>query len=56
MVMTDEVRAAFQCQDGPSAGRPHDWDYRRAPRQSYRCKNCLVVLSKAELKELTDNA
>jgi len=55
--MEPEVTAAFQCTTGASAGEPHDWDYRRrATGNSYRCKKCLVIISKARLKELTDNA
>jgi len=55
--MEPEVIAAFQCQVGPSDGEPHEWDYRRRPEgNSYRCKKCLVVITKARLKELTDNA
>jgi len=55
MAMSPETITAFLCQEGSRNGAPHDWDYSRA-RRRYRCKNCLVVLSKADLKELTDNA
>lgn len=54
--MTPEEIAAFQCQSGPSEGKPHNWTYRNRPNGTYLCFDCLVTLTKAELKRLTDNA
>jgi len=53
MVLSDEVRAAFQCQTEPYVGQPHDWDYKK---YRYLCRHCLTIISKERLKELTDNA
>jgi len=52
MAMDPEVRAAFQCEDG----RPHEWTYHKIPMPRYRCALCLIGITKARLKELTDNA
>jgi len=52
-MVTDAARAAFHCQSGVKVNEPHYWDYRRNDH-TYRCKNCLVVFTKAELKEATD--
>lgn len=54
--MNDDQVAAFLCQYGPSEGRPHSWSYLRDLNKNYRCATCLVVITKARLKELTDNA
>ena len=54
--MNQETLSAFQCQTGASAGAPHQWTYLRDLRKNYRCSLCLVVITKAELKERTDNA
>ena len=54
-MMSPAIEAAFLCQDRAKVGEPHVWDY-NSSRKSYRCKNCLITISKAELKELTDNA
>jgi len=51
-----EVIPAFQCQSGTSQGEPHTWTYRNRPNGNYLCTKCLVNLTKAELKRLTDNA
>jgi len=61
MVMTPEQEqqrklAAFHCQTGPSTGAPHAWTYLRDLRKNYRCSTCLVLMTKTELKELTDDA
>lgn len=52
MTMSDDVKAAFLCEDG----KVHDWNYLRDLEKRYRCRLCLVVITKARLKELTDNA
>jgi len=52
----DQVAAAFHCIDGPSTGQPHGWVYLKDLHKNYRCSLCLVVITKARLKELTDNA
>lgn len=53
MTITDQdVIDAFQC----SSGVPHQWDYLKDLAKNYRCKLCLVVITKARLKELTDHA
>lgn len=49
-MVTDEQRAAFQCEDG----RPHEWSYLKDLHKNYRCRLCLVIITKARLKELTD--
>lgn len=54
--MEPAVIAAFQCQSGSSEGEPHAWTYRNRPSGNYLCTKCLVSLTKAKLKELTDNA
>jgi len=51
--MNDDQVAAFHCQTGANTGLPHQWTYLKP---NYRCVLCLVVFSKARLKELTDNA
>lgn len=56
MPMSPEVVAAFQCQEGPSKGFPHEWTYRNRPDGNYLCTKCLVSYTKRQLKELTDNA
>ena len=52
----EQVNSAFHCQTGPSEGRPHAWIYLKDTYRNYRCSLCLVVVSKARLKELTDDA
>jgi len=52
----EQVNSAFHCQDGASIGAPHGWVYLKDLHKNYRCSLCLVVVSKARLKELTDNA
>ncbi len=54
-MMSPEIEAAFLCQSRAKQGEAHQWDY-NGDRKTYRCRNCLVTISKAELKELTDNA
>jgi len=54
--MSPEVKAAFQCQSGNKVDDPHDWEYLKDREHRYRCRNCLVYITKAELKRLTDNA
>ena len=52
MVTEQDIEAAFRCQPPTkSEGMPHDWDYLK---NKYRCRNCLVVITKDRLKELTD--
>ena len=48
---TDKERA-FLCEDG----RVHVWSYLKDAKSNYRCDLCLTIISKARLKELTDNA
>jgi len=48
----EEKRSGFQCEDG----RVHQWSYLKDLRSNYRCSLCMVVMPKARLKELTDNA
>jgi len=52
----DQVTSAFLCQSGSNEGAPHQWIYLKDLHKNYRCSNCLVVVMKARLKELTDNA
>jgi len=52
----EDIEAAFHCVTGPDAGRPHTWTYLRGVHKNYRCAVCLVVITKARLKELTDGA
>jgi len=51
---TLQVKSAFLCQDGTNEGRPHLWTYLNDLHKNYRCAVCLVVVTKARLKELTD--
>ena len=51
-----DVQAAFLCQDGAFSGSPHQWTYLAGLHKIYRCARCLVTITKARLKELTDNA
>lgn len=51
MAITPEARAAFLCE----SGTPHEWTYLRDLHKNYRCTLCLMVITKARLKELTDN-
>jgi len=53
---TVQKKAAFQCQTGSSEGQPHQWSYLKDLEKNYRCQLCLVLITKAELKRLTDNA
>lgn len=44
------------CASGERIGLPHDWFYRTPKGRpgNYRCWNCQVEISKADLKEGTD--
>jgi len=53
--MTTQAEA-FLCQTGAFIGEPHQWTYLSGLHKNYRCARCLVVFTKAKLKELTDNA
>jgi len=48
---TDREKA-FMCETGV----PHQWVYLKDLHKNYRCSLCLMVITKARLKELTDNA
>lgn len=52
----EDINAAYLCQSGVNLGQPHQWAYLRGVNKIYKCAVCLVVLTKARLKELTDNA
>lgn len=52
----DDVTAAFLCITGANLGFPHRWRYLSGVRKMYQCTVCLVMITKARLKELTDNA
>lgn len=56
MVSPADVEAAFHCQTGAQIGLPHQWTYLNDLHKNYRCAVCLLVMTKARLKELTDNA
>jgi len=42
----------WRCPDG----QPHKWEYRGKAAQKYLCFKCLGTVTKAALKEGTDNA
>ena len=50
----EQVSAAFLCITGGNDGNPHEWSYLKDLHKNYRCVRCLVVVTKARLKELTD--
>jgi len=50
---TLDRKAAFHCAD---TGVPHQWAYLRGIDKNYRCSLCLLVITKSELKRLTDDA
>lgn len=52
----EDIEAAYLCQSGANIGQPHQWTYLRGIHKLYKCAVCLVVITKARLKELTDNA
>lgn len=53
MIIPDTDREkAFLCDDG----RVHEWTYLKDLEKNYRCSLCLIVITKAKLKELTDHA
>jgi len=52
----EQISSAFLCQSGPNDGNPHEWIYLKDLHKNYRCSRCLVVVPKARLKELTDDA
>ena len=47
-----ELGDPWSCKDGT----PHDFQYRGKDKQEYRCHDCGLFISKAVLKEMTDNA
>ena len=48
---TQEVRF---CQAGAAEGLPHMLGYNGKRNQSYTCRNCAALITKADLKEATD--
>jgi len=50
---TEDRTAAFHCKD---TGVPHQWAYLRGREKNYRCSLCLLVITKSDLKRLTDGA
>jgi len=48
-----ERKNAFLCVE---TGVPHEWTYLRGRDKNYRCSLCLLVITKSELKRLTDDA
>ena len=48
-----QIKDAFHCK---GTDTPHQWTYLKDLHKNYRCSLCLTVITKARLKELTDNA